>query len=215
MNNNPVKQPIPLLDHRIDDYILSVEPFAQPILIRLREIVHHTIPEVEETMKWSRPSFDYKGVFCSMCAFKNYVTFGFWKHELIKDPKKLLGERYAEANRGKKNLGYLTSLDDLPSEKIIIDFLLQAKQLNDEDVKLPPRVVKPKKTLSVPDYFIQALSQNKKALTVFELFPPSAQRDYVEWLEEAKTEPTRIKRMDQAVQWISEGKKRHWKYERH
>lgn len=71
-------------DPRIDAYIAKAKPFAQPILNLARALVHASCPEVEETMKWSSPSFLYKGkIMCSMAAFKEHATFGFWHGELI------------------------------------------------------------------------------------------------------------------------------------
>ena len=61
---------MPTTDPRIDAYIRKAAPFARPILNYLREVVHDACPEVEETMKWSFPHFDYKGMLCSMAAFK-------------------------------------------------------------------------------------------------------------------------------------------------
>ena len=58
-------------DPRIDAYIAKAAPFARPILTHLREVVHAGCPDVEETMKWSFPHFDYRGaMLCSMAAFK-------------------------------------------------------------------------------------------------------------------------------------------------
>ena len=112
------------------------------------------------------------------------------------------------------NLGRITGMKDLPPDKVIIDLIKQAKKLNDDDVKLPPRPKTEKKELVIPDYFTTALGKNKKALQGFEKFSPSHKREYVEWITEAKTEETRNRRMDTALEWIAEGKGRNWKYER-
>ena len=75
------------VDPRIDAYIAKSAPFAQPILIHLRKLVHKACPQAEEKMKWSMPHFDYKGeMMCSMAAFKQHCSFGFWKAALMKDP---------------------------------------------------------------------------------------------------------------------------------
>ena len=74
-------------DKRVDAYIAKSADFAKPILNHLRELVHKACPEAEETIKWGFASFDYKGPFCSMAAFKQHAVFGFWKHSLLKDPK--------------------------------------------------------------------------------------------------------------------------------
>jgi uncharacterized protein YdeI (YjbR/CyaY-like superfamily) len=201
-------------DKRVDTYIAKAQPFAQPVLKKLRELIHKGNPDVTETIKWGMPSFDYKGPFCSFAAFKQHAVFGFWKYKLIKDPKGYLGEIFNKGGESMGNLGRITSIKDLPPDKYIIDFVKQAKRLNDEDIKMPSRVVKPKKELVVPAYFITEIKKNRKALATFENFSPSNKREYVEWVTEAKTDDTRNSRMELAVEWMSEGKRRNWKYER-
>jgi len=75
---------------QVDAYIAKSAEFAKPILQHLRELVHKACPEVEEVIKWGFPNFDYKGVFCSMAAFKQHCSFGFWKAALMNDPDKIL-----------------------------------------------------------------------------------------------------------------------------
>lgn len=60
--------------------------------------------------------------------------------------------------------------------------------------------------------FAAALERTAKAKAVFDDFSPSVQRDYLEWISEAKQDTTRHKRIATAVEWISEGKRRNWKY---
>jgi uncharacterized protein YdeI (YjbR/CyaY-like superfamily) len=199
-------------DKRVDAYIAKAQPFAKPILKRLRELIHQGNPDVEESIKWGMPSFDYKGPFCSFASFKQHAVFGFWKHRLIKDPKGYLQERSNQGGEAMGNLGRIESIDDLPPDKVVIDFVRQAKKLNDDGVKLPSREKKPKPDLVIPGYFTAALKRNRAAKATFDAFSPSCKREYVEWITEAKTEPTREKRMDQALEWMAEGKQRNWKY---
>jgi len=113
------------------------------------------------------------------------------------------------------SLGRITSIKDLPSDKVIIGFIKVAKKLNDDGVKLPPRKKKTaKKELIVPDYMIKTLKKDKKAFATFEAFSPSHKREYVEWITEAKTDETRNKRMATMLEWLAEGKSRNWKYQR-
>jgi uncharacterized protein YdeI (YjbR/CyaY-like superfamily) len=199
-------------DKRIDAYIIKAQPFAQPVLRHLRELVHKGCPDVEETIKWGMPSFEYKGPFCSMASFKQHCVFGFWKSKLLNDAENYLGKIKSEGGEAMGNLGRLTSLRDLPSDKIMLDFIKQAKKLNDEGIKLPSQAAKEKKELTIPDYFIKALKKHRVAFEAFENFSYSHQKEYVEWITEAKTEDTREKRMNTAIEWISEGKGRNWKY---
>ena len=193
-------------DSRVDAYIAKSAAFAQPILVHLRQQVHDNCPEITETIKWSMPHFDYKGgIFCGIAAFKAHCAFGFWLGDLLKID--------AKANKAMGDFGRLTSLTDLPDDKEFARIFKAAMKLHDAGAKLPSRT-KPKEKveLLVPDYFAAAVKKNKKAYAVFENFTPSKKREYVEWITEAKTEATRDKRMAQAVEWISEGKIRNWKY---
>ncbi len=200
-------------DPRIDAYIENkAKDFAKPILRHLREVVHKACPDVEETMKWSFPHFDYKGeMMCGIAAFKEHMAFGFWKGSIMKDPDKILDVQREQAMG---HFGRITSMKDLPFDKIMIKYIKEAMRLNDEGIKLPSKVKsKEKKELVVPDYFTKALSKNKAAKKVFDEFSYSKKKDYVEWLTEAKTEATRDKRMETALEWLAEGKARHWKYQ--
>lgn len=196
-------------DPRIDAYIAKAQPFAQPILKRLRTLVHRGCPEVEETVKWGMPYFEYKGPLCGMASFKQHAVFGFWRHKLLNDPQGYLEERRAQGGSAMGNLGRITSIEDLPPDAVILDFIRQAKKLNDAGVKLARPKPKP---LRIPSYFTAALKKNKKALATFEGFSSSHKKEYVEWVTEAKTEETRTKRLATAIEWMAEGKVRNWKY---
>jgi len=198
---------MPATDPRVDEYIAKAPEFAQPILAHLRAIVHEACPEVEETIKWSMPNFMYNGIVANMAAFKQHCAFGFWKAEL------LLSEADDKGKEAMGQFGRITSLKDLPAKKTLIGYVKRAVALNAEGVKAPSRS-KPKEArpLTVPD-FGAALKAKPAANKHFEAFTTSAKREYVDWLEEAKTEATRLRRMEQAIEWIAEGKQRNWKYQ--
>lgn len=197
-------------DPRIDAYIEKSKDFAKPILLHVRETVHKAVPDVEETMKWSMPHFDYLGeMMCSMASFKEHMAVNFWKGAIMNDPDKILDTKEAMGHFGK-----IKTLKDLPSDKLLIKYIKEAARLNKEGIKLPAKKkLTEKKELEVPDYFAKALNKNKAAKKVFDGFSPSKKKEYVEWLTEAKTEATRDKRMETAVEWIAEGKTRNWKYQ--
>jgi uncharacterized protein YdeI (YjbR/CyaY-like superfamily) len=204
---------MPAYDPRIDVYIEEAAGFAQPVLHHLRELIHKHCPDVTETMKWSFPHFVYKdrNVF-SMAAFKQHCAFGFNLASVMTDPQGLL-ETEDKAAMG--SLGRITALKDLPSDKVLAQYFKQTIKLVDEGVKVPkPQKKAEAPPMEVPDYFIAALKKNKKALAVFEAFAPSHRKEYLEWIKEAKRQETRDKRIAQAIEWMSEGKGRHWKYER-
>jgi uncharacterized protein YdeI (YjbR/CyaY-like superfamily) len=202
---------MPTTDKRIDAYIDKKADFAKPILKHLRELVHKACPDAEETIKWGMPFFDYKGsVLCAMSAFKEHCSFMFWKAKLMKDPEGILqvAERHAMGNFDR-----IISLKDLPSDKILTAYIKEAAKLNEDDIKLPPRKKAAPTELKMPVDFAAALKKNKKAQSVFENFTPGKKKEYIEWITEAKTEPTKIKRIETAIEWIAEGKSRNWKYQ--
>lgn len=197
-------------DARIDLYISKSADFAQPILNYLRVLIHKTCPDVQETIKWGFPHFVYKDeILCSMAAFKHHCAFGFWKAQLMKD-KTLIENAKSESTMG--HLGKITSIKDLPSEKKLISLIKEAMALNEKGIKVSKKVVRSNKEIDIPDDFQSALSKNKKAKVVFDTFPPSHKREYIEWITEAKRDETRQKRIRLAIELISEGKHRNWKY---
>jgi uncharacterized protein YdeI (YjbR/CyaY-like superfamily) len=195
-------------DPRMDAYIAKSADFAKPILSHLRKLVHDACPEVQETMKWSFPHFDYRGILCSMAAFTQHCAFGFWKSALI------LGkcDHQVEAMG---QFGRITSIADLPKDKVLLDYLKEAIRLNEQAVKAPARS-RPKemKRLVVPKDLLAALKRNRKADETFNGFSCSHKKEYVEWITEAKRDETRAKRLAQTIEWLAEGKSRNWKYER-
>jgi uncharacterized protein YdeI (YjbR/CyaY-like superfamily) len=193
-------------DSRIDGYIAQAAPFARPILKHLRKVVHAGCPQIEETIKWSRPHFDFKGPVCGMAAFKEHCVFGFWKQALIFPGD----ETKMEAVMG--HFGSIKSLDDLPNEKTLAGYVRKAAELNEKGVKLPPRPRAPKKAIAVPPDLSAALAKNKKAQQAFENFSPSHRREYVEWITGAKREETRTRRLQTAIEWMAEGKVHNWRY---
>jgi len=197
-------------DPRVDAYINKAAEFSRPILLHLRELVHQGCPQVEETIKWGVPHFMHKGMLCSIAAFKQHCAFGFWKGKLMESLK--ADDKQWAAAWGQ--YGRLTSLDDLPPDKLILRQVKEAAKLNDNGVKAPPqRKAKEKAPLVVPPYFKKLLKANPKALATFEAFTYSHKKEYLEWITEAKTEETRQKRIAQTLEWLAEGKSRNWKYQ--
>jgi uncharacterized protein YdeI (YjbR/CyaY-like superfamily) len=196
-------------DPRVDAYIDESGPFAQPILRHLREVVHAAAPGIDETMKWGIPHFVQGGIVCSMAAFKQHCTFGFWKHALV------VGGGGGRERDAMGSFGRITSLSDLPSRKVLSGYVREAVRLNEAGVKLP-KATAPKhpKEHEMPEVLRAALARDAKARIAFERFTPSQRYEYVEWIAEAKREDTRERRLATALEWITEGRTRRWKYQK-
>jgi uncharacterized protein YdeI (YjbR/CyaY-like superfamily) len=202
---------MPKTSPAVDRYIENAPPFAQPILTRIRKAFHKGCPDLEETMKWSVPFFDYKGPLGNMAAFKQHVRWGFWKASMMSDPHGLFEMMGDKSSMGG---GKVSDVAELPADKVLVEYVREAVRLNEEGVKTAARPKKAAGPVEVPEDLAAALKKNAKARAAFEKFPPGQQREYAMWLTEAKQEVTRQKRLATAIEWIAEGKSRNWKYEK-
>jgi uncharacterized protein YdeI (YjbR/CyaY-like superfamily) len=187
---------------RIDAYIANAQPFARPILEKVRERVHAIIPDVEEAMKWGHPTYCKGGkIVLGTAAFKEHAAVNFWRGQE-------LGLGRSAGAMGQ--LGKLTSVADLPKD---LDAMI-AKAATVSAAPAPPKPKRPPKPMpDVHPDFAAALARAPKAKAAMDAFPPSCRREYLEWVAEAKQEATRQKRIATAIEWLSEGKRRNWKYE--
>jgi uncharacterized protein YdeI (YjbR/CyaY-like superfamily) len=208
--NRPSSKPtMPSADPRVDAYIAKAAPFAQPILEHLRAQVHAAVPDVQEAIKWGFPNFLIEGrMLCHMAAFRAHCGFGFWRRDQIETGHE--GEALGQ-------FGRIASLEELP-EASELRALIAAAAASVDAPATPARTrgaTRPRKSAPQPSaHFAEALAAHTEAQAQFKAFAPSQQREYVEWIDEAKTEATRARRIEQALQWLAEGKPRNWKYMR-
>ena len=193
-------------DPRVDAYIAKAQPFARPILEHVRERVHDVLPNVEETVKWSMPAYTLDGkIVLITAAFKAHLALNFWRGQEL---------RGAAANaEAMGQFGKIKSPADLPSDGDLGRLICEAADLAKSAPA--PRKAKhaPKPAPELHPEFAAALADSPAAKAALDSFPPSAQRDYFEWISEAKQDATRRKRIATAIEWLGEGKRRHWKYQ--
>lgn len=194
-------------------YIAASPAFARPILKRLRKVFHAADPRLVETIKWGAPSFEHAGIVGGMSAFKAHVALGFWRGDQLVDRSRF----FTRVGKSLMSMVKLTSLDDLPDDEVLIDLVRQAVALNEAAAAAPKaagtsaaRKASPRP--KVPADLARALKQNAAARRTFEGFPPGEQREYTQWLEDAKRPETRARRLAQTLEWLAEGKRRNWKY---
>jgi uncharacterized protein YdeI (YjbR/CyaY-like superfamily) len=198
---------LPTTDSRVDVYLVEAAPFARPILERVRRAFHVGCPGVLETWKWSSPTFEYHGLLGNVTAYRTHVRITLFRAKELDDPRGLFtedGERTTFTPR-------YEALADVPTQRVIAGYVRRAANLNSGPTRAPrPRVRRP--APRIPAELVAALAENDQARTFFEGLPPSVQRDYAEWISDAKRETTREKRLATSVQWLSEGKRRNWKH---
>src|SRR5476651_2241128 len=173
------------LDPRTDAYIAKTAPFAQPVLTHIRELVHKALPDVEETMKWSMPFFMYRGIILgNIAAFKQHCSFGVW-HEDVASARR---EGVDPRGGGMGSFGKLTSLKDLPADKTLRKFVVEAAdkiERGERTKNWAGREKKDRPAAEVPPALAAALKKNKIAAKHFEAMSPSCKREYCEWIADA------------------------------
>ena len=194
-------------DPRIDEKIAKAAPFARPILEHWRALVHSTIPAVEEAIKWGMPHFVYKGKnIAGMASFKAHCAV------------MIHGEGRQGEGEGMGSFGKIASLADLPPEAELAAKLRAAQARIDESGTAQKKPSTPKtrapRTIPMQEDLSAALATNPAAAQAWEGLAPSHRYEYLEWITEAKRDETRVKRIGQAVEWLAEGKRRNWKYEK-
>lgn len=197
---------------KVDEYIAKLEGFAKVVLEHLRQIIHETCPNVDEDIKWGTPHYAYKGDYiCMMGGFKNHCSFSLYKAEFMKD------KEIEESVKAGKKFGYmdkLKSVSDLPSNEVLVSLIQEAMVLNEQGIKKVNPVSGKPKILETPNYLEELLNANEKVKAVWESQSNAFRKDYLVWIIDAKTDKTRQKRIEQSFEWIAEGKRRFWQYEK-
>jgi len=193
-------------DPRVDAYVAKAQPFARPILEKVRERVHAVLPDVEEAIKWSMPAYTLDGkIVLITAAFKAHTALNFWRGQELESTHASVGAM--------GQFGKIKSLQELPTDAELDTLIRDAARLAKNAPA--PRKAKhaPKPAPELHPEFAAALDRAPKAKATMEGFPPSCRREYLEWVAEAKQDATRHKRIATAIEWLSEGKRRNWKYE--
>lgn len=182
----------------VDNYIANADAW-QGELRRLREILLST--ELQEEVKWGGPCYTYDGKnVVGMAGFKSY--FGLWFHQgaLLKDQNKVLINAQEGRTKALRQWRMQTAKDIKPA--IIRSYVKQAIELAKAGKQIAPARNKP---LAVPAELTKALQKDKKAGENFKNMRPGLQREYAEYISEAKREGTRLRRIEKIMPMIGTG----------
>jgi hypothetical protein len=196
----------------VSGYIAAAAPFARPLLKHLRALFLRADPRMQETIKWGAPFFELEGIVGSISAFQRHVSLGFWKGDELRDPQRV----FDKVGRTQMAMARFERVDDLPSDRALLDLIRQAVELNEAAVQKPRRATKARRRRAaapkVPADLAKGLARSSHARATFEAFSPAKQRAYVDWIEKAVRPQTRERRLAQTLEWLAEGKSRNWKY---
>ena len=196
----------PKATEKIDAYLAKFEGEKRELLTRIRTVLRESKFDIVEDWKWSAPNYNHNGMICWLACFKNHIGLNFFKGSLIPDAHKLYSKDCMD--KGNRQLKY-TKLEDFNEEQLRY-YLFEAISINQKGLKVAPKKI----DTELPEDLIQELSQNPKASDFFSGLANSYKRDYIEWITTAKQEKTRAKRLATTIEWLNEGKKKNWKYEK-
>jgi uncharacterized protein YdeI (YjbR/CyaY-like superfamily) len=180
----------------IDEYISNAAAFAQPICNKLRRIILKSDPRISEDWKWG-PNYQKDGMICGYGAFKKHVSLVFFKGSLLKDPASILTEGGTNIHNRSMKFHSVKEID----EKIIIEYIKEAVKLNEKGIKAE------KKEIEIPPDFQKLLNTNKDVKIIFDKLAYTHRKEYVNWINEAKKDETRKRRISNAIEMIRENRK--------
>lgn len=191
----------------VEEYIENNSHFKDE-LIQLRSILIST--ELEENIKWNAPTYSINGKnVVGLGAFKNHFCLWFFNGVFLKDEANALVNAQEGKTKALRQMRFDTK--DSIKKSLILSYIKEAI----ENQKLG-KEIKPSKTLKkdvkIPELLNEAFNKNDKLKSAFNDLSPSKQKEYCNYILEAKREATKLKRLDKIVPMIIAQKGLHDKY---
>lgn len=182
----------------VDEYIETAENW-QPQIRQLRKIL--TATSLTEDVKWGGPCYTHKGKnVVGIGAFKSY--FGLWFHQgaLLSDEAKVLINAQAGKTQALRQWRMTRSKDIKPA--VIKRYVKEAIAHIDAGKEIKPDRSKP---MHVPDELRRALRKTKGATAAFRKLRKGQQREYADYIAEAKRVDTKQRRIEKVLPLIVAG----------
>jgi hypothetical protein len=180
----------------VDAYIAGERPAWQTkVLKRLRELVHKTEPDITEAIKWSAPYFMYQDspIAWMFCA-REWVHFSFLEGAILDDSHGL----FVETDNKRARTIKIREGDEFPDKviaKLIKETVANARAGKKVELDRP----KPgSQEFDLPHEYEVWLKEAGR-LNDYSGRPYYQQKGWVEWIEQAKTDNTKQKRMDMVL----------------
>lgn len=183
---------------KLEAYYKKEHPFKAGILF-LREIALKT--EAEEDFKWNIPVYTLNGknVF-GICKFKHHFGVWFFNGVFLKDPEKILENAQEGKTKGMRHWKF-QNLDEV-DPKTVLGYMEEALENQKKGLE-----VKPEKTkkIELPELLQSELSKDAALKSAFEKLTPYKQKEFCEYLTEAKQEKTKLRRLAKILPMIKSG----------
>lgn len=179
----------------VDDYIAGADQW-QAELNQLRKILNST--KLDETVKWGAPCYTYGGKnLVGIGAFKSYVGLWFFQGALLKDRQKVLINAQEGTTKAMRQWRFESGKDIKAAQ--IKAYVKEAIALSEEGKEIKPDRDKP---VSIPPELEAAFRKNNKVRTCFGSLTKGRQREYADYVADAKRDETKAKRIEKIMPMI-------------
>lgn len=188
------------------DLLADEKQWSEELML-LRDIIL-SVGGLKEEIKWGSPIYtvDGKNVL-AIGGFKNYFTIWFHQGVFLSDPNKVLVNASEGRTRGLRQWRFESAKDIKPA--LVKKYVKEAIKNSKEGKEIKPEKKKP---IPIPSELQNAFRKSKAMKPAFQALTPFKQREYLEYVTEAKTEATRIKRVEKIGPMILAGKGLNDKY---
>ena len=171
-------------------------------LQKLRDIILQ-IETLDETIKWGAPTYTFKGKnIVGLGAFKSYVGLWFFQGVFLKDASNVLMNAQEGKTKAMRQWRF-SSISEINPE-LVRTYILEAIQNQKEGKEVKPE--RKNKPVQIPEVLQEALHNKTDLKTAFSKLSPSKQREYSEYIETAKRDATKQKRLEKIIPMILDGK---------
>ena len=179
----------------VDEYIANADTW-QDELIQLRKILNST--KLQEAVKWGGPCYTCGGKnVVGLGAFKSYFGLWFFQGALLTDKDKVLINAQAGTTKALRQWRF-SSKNEINARRIKA-YIKEAIALAETGQEIKADRSKP---VTVPPELKKALQADKKAKACFEKLSKGKQREYADYITDAKRAETKQKRLEKIIPMI-------------
>ena len=183
---------------KLEQYYQQDSPFKVGIG-KLRKLAKQT--DCIEDFKWKFPVYTVNGknVF-GICRFKNHFGIWFFNGVFLSDPGKVLENAQEGKTKGMRHWKFqdIEEIDDT----MVLEYIKEsiANQREGKEIQ-----AEKKATASIPELLDESLKKDNDLKVAFEAFSPYKRKEFCEYIEEAKQEKTKLRRLEKILPMIQSG----------
>lgn len=186
------------IEEKIEAYYSKTQKFKEGIA-QLREIALKT--ELVETLKWGSPVYtiNNKNVL-GILAFKNHFGIWFFNGVFLSDPRGVLENAQEGKTKSMRHWKFKAERDI--DEVAVLSYIEEAIANQKKGLEIKPS---PKMEIVIPKLLKDVLLANSRLNEQFNTLTHYKQRDYCEYIDEAKQQKTKESRLEKIIPMISKG----------